>query len=69
MLNFDQLEATGWSVVEGIRSAVELMKLASLVGCPVPSSNGELVMEIRVTAPSQANPGTQSSIYGKGRYS
>jgi alpha-ketoglutarate-dependent taurine dioxygenase len=65
---FDELNTSGWAFVKGISSRAELFELGRAIGVPVPSPNGEVVKEIRVTAASEAPPGSQSSLYGTGPF-
>jgi hypothetical protein len=68
MLNFAELETRGWASVGGVSSAEALVALGKLLGSPLPSPNGEMVKAIKVTAPSEARPGSQSFIYGRGPF-
>jgi hypothetical protein len=68
MLNFAELEARGWASVEGVSSSKDLLEIGRAVGCPVPSPNGEMIKEIRITPTSQAPLGSQSFLYGTGPF-
>lgn len=68
MLSFGELETRGWASVEGVSSAQDLLEIGKALGRPVTSPNGELIRQIRVTPTSQAPPGSQSSLYGTGRF-
>jgi hypothetical protein len=67
-MHFAELNKSGWTRVNGVSSSAELLELGRALGCPVPSPNGELVKEIRVTRAAEAPPGSQSSIYGTGPF-
>ena len=62
------LEKSGWISVKGVSCRAELLELGRAFGCPVPSPNGEMVKEIRVTRAAEAAPGSQSSLYGTGAF-
>jgi hypothetical protein len=68
MLNLAELEARGWANVEGVVSGEDLLQIGRALGSPVPSPNGEMVKQIRVTPKSQAPQGSQSSLYGTGPF-
>jgi len=67
-MQLPELNAAGWTLVDGVSSSAELLELGRAIGCPVPTPNGELVKEIRVTPAAQAPSGTQSAIYGTGPF-
>lgn len=68
MLDHEELKTKGWYLVHGISSQDDLIELGRAVGTPVHAPNGELVKEIRQLPAEQAPPGSQSSIYGSGRF-
>ena len=63
-----ELNTRGWTLVDGISSHSELLKLGRTLGHPVPGPNGEMVKEIRVTPAAEALPGSQSSLFGTGPF-
>lgn len=62
-MQFTELNTSGWTLVKGVSSSAELLELGRALGHPVPSPNGEIVKEIRITPAVEAPPGSQSSIY------
>jgi hypothetical protein len=68
MLRLPDLDTIGWTCVSGISSRAGLLELGRALGTPVPTPNGEIIKEIRVTSASKATPGTQSSIHGTGPF-
>jgi len=68
MIDFDELKLKGWTSVSGISSPERMIQLGKTLGTPVPSPNGELVKEIRITPAAEASPGSQSAIYNKGPF-
>ena len=62
------LETCGWALVDGISSCEQLLELASTLGRPEPSPNGEMIKEIRVKNSDDAPPGSQSALFGTGRF-
>lgn len=67
-MQFTELKISGWTLVKGVSSRAELLELGRALGCPVPSPNGEIVKEIRITPAAEAPPGSQSSIYDTGPF-
>jgi len=67
-MHFADLNLCGWTRIDGVSSRAELLALGEALGCPVPSPNGEMVKEIRVTTAHEAPLGSQSSIYGTGPF-
>lgn len=63
-----ELQTKGWTLVDGISSQTEMLELGKALGSPVLTPNGELVKEIRRIPAREAPPGSQSSIYGTGRF-
>jgi len=63
-----ELQTRGWAIVEGIESSADLLELGMALGYPVPSPNGEMVKEIRITKEEKAMPGSQSALYGTGPF-
>ncbi len=63
-----ELHTKGWMLVDGISSKAEVLELGKAIGTPVLTPNGELVKEIRRIPALEAPPGSQSSIYGAGRF-
>lgn len=66
--NVCKLKTAGWTSVEGISSPAALLELGRTLGCPVPSPNGEIVKEIRVSGVTAASPGSQSALHGRGPF-
>lgn len=62
------LKEKGWTSVDGISSASDLMELGKTIGQPVPAPTGEYVKEIRRLSPDEAPPGSQSALYGTGPF-
>jgi hypothetical protein len=62
------LGTRGWALVDGVSSREDLLELAKALGHPEPTPNGETVKEIRVTKANEARPGTQSALFGIGRF-
>ncbi len=58
----------GWTVIDGIKSRTDLLRLASSIGRPVPSPSGEIVKELRVTPAVKSRPTTLSSAFGEGAF-
>lgn len=67
-MDIEELQRKGWTLIDGVSSQEELLKLGRALGCPVPTPNGELVKEIRRVPTEEAPPGSQSSIYGTGSF-
>jgi len=63
-----ELQARGWTLVDGISSQEEMLELARAIGTPTLTPNGELVKEIRRLPADEAPPGSQSSTYGAGPF-
>jgi len=63
-----ELQTRGWAVVKGIESSANVLELGRALGHPVPSPNGEIVKEIRITDAATAVPGSQSALYGTGPF-
>lgn len=68
VLNLNELEEKGWTLVNGVSSGDELLALARVLGTPQPSPNGELIKDIKRVPEGEAPQGSQSSIYGPGRF-
>jgi hypothetical protein len=67
-MNLVELKRTGWTRVDGVSSPAELLELGRVLGTPIPSPNGEMVKEIRVTPAAEGLPGSQSALHGRGRF-
>lgn len=67
-MNLVELQSKGWTLVEGVSSAADLLELGNSIGRPVPAPNGEIIKEIRPLEISAARKGTQSSMYGTGPF-
>jgi hypothetical protein len=67
-MNLLELKSNGWARVEGIASPAALLDLGKTLGCPVPSPNGEMVKEIKVSGAATAPPGSQSALHGRGPF-
>ena len=68
MINHAELDNSGWTFVEGIKTSSELLELGRTIGQPIPSPNGEMVKQIKVTPSIKASPGSQSSMYDTGPF-
>lgn len=68
-MDMSELQTKGWTIVDGITSQTALPDLGKAIGTLAPTPNGELVKEIRRIPAVEAPPGSQSSIYGSGRFS
>jgi hypothetical protein len=68
MINMSELHRKGWITVDGISSKEDLLELGRSIGTPVLTPNGEYVKEIRRFSAEQAQPESQSAIYGTGRF-
>ena len=67
-MDMHELQARGWTLVDGISSQEEMLELARSMGTPTLTPNGELVKEIRRLPANEAPPGSQSAIYGAGPF-
>jgi alpha-ketoglutarate-dependent taurine dioxygenase len=64
MIDLEELQSRGWTLVPGVSSRASLIELAHLIGSPVPHPNGELVKEVRVMPTESAKQRTLSSRFG-----
>lgn len=67
-MNIRELQARGWTLVDGIASVKEMLDLARTIGIPTLTPNGEYVKEVRRLSADEAPPGSQSSRYGVGPF-
>nr|NJM04136.1 hypothetical protein [Desulfobacula sp.] len=68
MINISELNERGWVTVDDISSKEDLFELGRTIGTPVLTPNGEYVKEIRRFSAAQAQPESQSALYGTGRF-
>ena len=68
MINLSQLNEIGWTLVGGVSSSADMLKVGKLLGNPIPSPNGEIVKKIEITEKTKALPGSQSELYGRGPF-
>lgn len=67
-MDLGDLNARGWTVVDGVSSQDELVALGKSLGSCVRTPNGELVKVIRRIPRDQAPTGGQSALYGSGPF-
>lgn len=67
-MDLTELNARGWTLVDGISSQTDLLALGKTLGSCAQTPNGELVKEIRRIPRDQAPAGSQSALYGAGPF-
>jgi hypothetical protein len=58
----------GWIEIEGITGPQDLIAIGNKLGTIVPGPNGEIIKEIKRKNIDDSFKGSQSSIYGQGRF-
>lgn len=62
------IAAEGWTRVSWVTDSTSLLKLAHMLGTPLPSPTGEIVKALEPIPSKQARPGTLSEHYGTGSF-
>jgi hypothetical protein len=63
-----ELEARGWTIVEGITTSTRLLEVACSLGRPVPSPTGELIKQLTPRSGAVSRKQTLSAAYGMGEF-
>lgn len=68
MINTEELNEVGWTIVSEIETNDQLIELGNTIGKIQATPNGEIVKEIIKVEQDKAPVGSQSSIYGGGPF-
>ena len=58
------LQASGWTIIDGVKSDEDFYRISTSIGVPLPSPTGELIKRITPQTSEQSRPGTMSDQYG-----
>jgi hypothetical protein len=67
-MDLNALNEKGWIEIQGIIGASDLIKIGNGLGTLIPGPNGEIIKEIKRKEKEESLQGSQSSIYGHGRF-
>lgn len=67
-MNLNTLHNKGWIEIGGINGTADLIKIGNELGTLLPGPNGEIIKEIKRKKKEESLQGSQSSIYGHGRF-
>jgi hypothetical protein len=68
MIDLDELEFNGWSLIDGVDCPSAMLEVAHSIGQPIPSPTGALIRRIKITDSVHARPQTLSAAFGVNRF-